>query len=87
MHYEFIGIIKKIYKGAKAIVIDIDSEKILKKNEILGYKLQNGFMEEVITSLQLDKANVDIAGPGASVGVSSIHFSLLKEGLNVFRVN
>lgn len=85
--YKRIGVVGHFYDGAGVISIRLDDDAELRKRETIGYKLQSGYFQEVVNSMQVDKATVEIATAGQSVGVKTgLQRRQLPVGSEVFAV-
>ena len=64
----------------------ISNGKLLKGNTI-GYITPRGYLEEEITSMQIDNKSVDEAVAGQGVGILTKYSKeMIKEGLHVYLV-
>lgn len=85
-HYKPIGKIVKHWGKAGAIGIEL-TEK-LHIGQRIGYVLDNGFLEEDVSSLQVDNRDVEKASSGKLAGVKTVYSKdILKEGTIVYKID
>ena len=85
-NYKPIGKIFTYLEGQKIVGIEVTDRKLYKGQHI-GYKLPSGFLEEEVSSLQIDSKDVQKAIPGESAGIKTIYSkNELKKGLMVYEV-
>jgi hypothetical protein len=54
---------------------------------MIGYALDTGFLEENVTSLEIDKHSVEEVAAGQRVGIKTTYTKqFLKEGILVYKV-
>lgn len=84
--YKKIGIINHYYDRINIISITL-SESELKKNDKIAYILPSDYLEEVVTSIEVNNEHVEFAESGSTVGIKT-QFSkdILKTGLVVYIV-
>jgi len=86
-HYKPIGEIFSYIKDKNIVGININSRKLYIGQKI-GYKINNEFLEEQITSLQVNNIDVDEALPGQEAGITTNYSEKeLKKGTVVYEVN
>lgn len=85
-NYKSIAKIVKYYEQIGVISVLVNENKIYKGQRI-GYITSEGYLEEDILSLQLEKQDVEEAIPGQLVGIKTIYSKIqLPEGTIVYKV-
>jgi hypothetical protein len=86
-HYEPVGEIVNFYREINVVEIIVKTSS-LKKGERVGYMIDSGFLEEEISSLQVDHKDVDEALAGKNCGIKTL-FSKeqIKNKTIVYKVN
>ncbi len=86
-NYKVIGKIFTYISNKNIIGIDITGRKLY-KGQTIGYLLDNKFLEEKITSLQIENDEVEEANKGSKAGIKTVYDkSELKVGLTVYHVD
>ncbi len=82
VHYAFLGTIAHVYSEAVSIAIADGEVRI---GDRVSYELGLEFEEEAVSSLQVNKQQVEVAGGGTTVGVGSrLGRSKLRVGMPVY---
>ncbi len=85
--YKPIGKIIKYWEEPEAVGVEIFEEKIINKNQRIGYVIENGFLEEEILSLQVESQYVKEAVSGQLAGIKTKYSKDdLKKGTIVYTV-
>ena len=78
--YKPIGKIIKYWEKPGAVGVQI-SENKLHKGECIGYVVSGGYLEENVSSLQVENQDVETAVPGQLAGIETIHpKNVLRKG-------
>jgi len=86
LNYKYAGKISKYWGNISVVGISVEQEKISKGDKI-GYIIPDGYLEEVVKSLHVDKQDVDEALAGQLVSLKTVYSKdLLKKGIEVFIV-
>ena len=84
--YKPIGKIVKYWEKPCAVGVQI-SENKLHKGERIGYVTSGGYLEEDVSSLQVENQDVEEAVPGQLAGIKTMyHKNLLRKGTIVYVV-
>lgn len=70
LHYQYIGIVKQIWKKAGALSIQIENLGLMKGDRI-SFEFPIQFEEQVVESLQLNNDDVTEASIGDEVGIKT----------------
>jgi len=85
-NYKPLGEIIKYWKEPNVIEIKISDNK-LHKGQRIGYVINLGFLEEEVTSLEIENCKITEAIPGQIVGIKTIYSKeKLVKGTNVYIV-
>jgi len=85
-HYDFVGVIDGFWEQAGALGLRLAGGR-LEIGDILAYELKVDFIEEAVTSLQLDNETVTEASGAAHVGVATgLTKTQARDGTRVFRI-
>ena len=85
--YKPVGTIYNYWEDHSVIGVDI-SENILHLGDHIGYLLPNGFLEEKVTSLQVDNKDVKEANIGQKAGIKTKYpKDVLKKKMIVYSVS
>jgi protein gp37 len=78
--YKPIGKIVKYWEKPGAVGVQI-SENKLNKGQRIGYVIPDGYLEEEVSSLQVENRDVEEAVPGQLAGIKTMyHKNLLRKG-------
>ena len=84
-NYRLVGKVSHYYDELAVVIIELCDE--LKIGDTVGYALPTGFVQESVTSLQVDQKPVSEAHAGQSVGHKTLRpRTELKDGLPVYVV-
>lgn len=85
-HYEFMGTVAHVYPEKAVVSVQIDAVG-LSKDDRIAFELDVEFEEQDVTSLQVEKADVQTAAVGTRAGiVTHLNRAKLKIGTRVFLV-
>ena len=84
-HYIRVGTIARVWKDASAIGVQLAAEG-LRIGDRLSFELPVDFLEEDVTSLEVDNQSVDEAAAGAQVGIRTSLVHKLRKGVRVYLV-
>lgn len=86
IHYEFTGLVDEYWEKASALGLRLGSG-VLRAGDRIAYELPVDFIEEDITSLQLNDQDVQEAHAGDYVGVKTkLSKQQARRGVRVFRL-
>jgi hypothetical protein len=85
-HYEYLGTVSDYWEKAGAIAIDLSGGS-LSVGDRVSYELPVDFVEEVVTSLQVDGEARDAVETGTVAGLATgFGLTIARKGTRVFRV-
>ena len=67
-------------------VVGIEISENLCNGDRVGYIIQEGYLEEDVSSIQINNQDVDKAIPGQKVGIKTEYSDKLREGMDVYKV-
>jgi hypothetical protein len=86
--YKPIGKISKYWDKAQVISMELNENSYLRKGNRIGYLRSNEYLEEVVSSMQIEGLDVEKAESGQRVGIKTIYPGIvLKEGMDVYSIN
>lgn len=86
LHYEYVGTVDGFWPQAGAIGVRVDASRV-SVGDVVAYELPTRFLEDPVTSLQIDGAEVEAADVGDYVGaLTSLDAIEARRGIRVFRV-
>jgi hypothetical protein len=86
-HYGYAGVIDGFWPQAQAFGLRLESGAAVRVGDQLAYELPAAFREEVVTSIQLNSAAIDLAKPGSYVGIATeLDAAAARDGTRVFVV-
>ena len=85
-HYEYVGLVDEYWPGASALGLRLESG-ILHVGDRVAYEQPVDFIEEGITSLQVDNQSVEEVEAGSYVGIkTSLTKQQARKGTKVYRI-
>ncbi|WP_145092019.1 hypothetical protein [Anatilimnocola aggregata] len=83
-HYELVGKVAHVWTGAVSIQLDSGDLRI---GDRISFELDVEFEEQDITSLQIDKKEIDHAPQGSRVGTTTaLGRPILRDGIPIYRI-
>jgi|SRR5271166_743982 len=67
-HYSFAGVIAHHYRKSGAVRIEMTGKDSIRVGDTVGYKTRTGYLEERVTSLEVDKVSVTEVKSGQRAG-------------------
>jgi ribosomal protein S3 len=68
--------------------MELNENSYLRKGNRIGYLRSNEYLEEVVSSMQIEGLDVEKAESGQRVGIKTIYPGIvLKEGMDVYSIN
>ncbi len=87
IHYKYLGTIDEYWEKSNALSIKLEKSS-LKKGDNIAYELPVDFVEEEITSLQLDGKTVDEINQGQIAGIkTTLTKEQVKKGIKVYKIS
>jgi hypothetical protein len=87
IHYEFVGVVDHFYDKPNVVAIAVEGDGFA-IGDLLGYELPVSFVEEEVTSIEVDGVAVEKASPGERVGMkTTLTKTEARSGLRVYRVS
>jgi hypothetical protein len=85
-NYEYVGTVEHFYPKVAAVVVGIEGSDI-SVGERVSFELPVEYVEQAVTSLEVDHQPVQCARAGQSAGISTeLSKAELREGTRVFRI-
>jgi hypothetical protein len=82
--YKPLGKIVKRFQDRSVVGIEMFED--LSKGDRVGYIIQEGYLEEDGSSIQINGQNVDEVNSGQQVGIKTEYLDKLREGMDVYKV-
>ena len=83
--YKPIGNIRKLFPRNDVVGVEISEN--LSKGDRVGYVIREGYLEEDVSSLQIDGQDVDDAVSGQQIGIKTENLDKLREGMTIYKVS
>jgi hypothetical protein len=85
LHYSYIGKVKQAWKNAFSVVVESGEVSV---GDRIAIKSPVDFDEQLVASIQIDGANIEIGGIGKEIGISRDQSSFkVKSGFPVYRIH
>jgi hypothetical protein len=83
-HYEYVGKVKQVWRNAFSIEVECGE---IRKGDCVSVEFPVDFDEQVLTSLQVNNVDVEVAGVGTEVGIGrDERAGKVRVGFSVFRI-